>query len=1773
MLAREIFHKGRKATSSKVSNVLLDLAEYAQRFFPPRDADEMLRTVLPRMDGSDLNSVIATQALLVHFLPLDAPQSWLPAMFRLWETFKSSLFDDQMLDHLARLAEHQLAHGDGAVRDDGKPVLWHETGIFSDVQFALIMTKCLRSAGLPVGANKAANATLMAQSANVRTGADALATSQTLRIKKPSDRLHSFAVILVYSMAPDAPALDAHGPSEAAGSAPAGSVRVAPQRTYLAGCKALDQLAKFVQATESYFHPSNWGVWQVQLASLVQHLTWEFARRCKEEERADCRTPASVRLTPAIKAEFVRTLRTVCLLSMFAKDPLTILAAQTSLKRMAYLQPELIVPAVLERAFTSLEALETTHRTTSVISALAALAHPLVSRSVYAPGAKSLVPLLHLCLPGIDLNDPTKTISTCMFVLAASLTARLGDYSESEEADADATPCAVDDESCTTRGEEDYALRLATADLGGWCSAFLQRVLHLVDMLPDEGKSGKIGEKNEEMLLHTLVATCDVFCSALSPPLFAQLLDELLAYVRTTVSASGVKVIGSLVGCFARADSAAVLARVVPLCTARIENELAHGASSTRTTSTSVPLEQDTALHWHISVLHGALMFAGRELLAYRAPLLDTCRRLADACRAERGYLLTARFVQRLLFSLVSLYPSEQRCVNADEWASPAFAAHAYRAWGRLYTLAEVRVEWHTPSDDEIAFALEVLDAVVAPALRALEAQLGEPARDAVWYNDFCRRLQLVRYAYTALAALYEPREAAGTPEGVYPSDLGDAAAAELPTAPALACGYAVRRGDARHARLVALEDAFAAVLERAAADVHASDAEDQIDAVKVLVRSLRTLLVQAGYAADELRGLAKSLAFFRTIGRTWPKQRAYPRVFWLRRAAVYHLSRVRLRRAFARRTARTDALVEPLLGLCTSNYVAIRKLAQGTLASVCAAYDGTRALCLAPLLRTLRPGEADDRVKGALYVLANKGFARTVARNARFTRPVLLALLHIDHAKPSVQKLVRSLLGDAVVHLPEPTERTAHGARAALDAAAAALEPVAARGTRTPHEALAAADAARSARAAHALAEHAALVDAVYAVATHPATHWAFALLALRVLRALLRRDVPPDARVAAYFAREAVSPNPIVRRHAQQALERVLYWVKMRTLADGAEGVLLETAAHPLKRVVAAPVPLPDAERAARVAAYAAPLTPDARLRDKAPAPGWLASGAVDTYYVPPPADAPAVVWEAASAPALDAVRGALGGAWWDAFVAHLAQEMERDYLSADTTTLIKALAQVLGADVLDAVVPAVERLVATRDRHAHRAAAELVGGVVRGAKHWPGAAHARLWRWLDAWLPRVLTECTPDSQPSWQMCVEYVYKQRDPRRARSLLAFVAEHAAASLAGVRSSPLEQAHAQQLLTGALRALQHKFAAWGAAEVRARCFAHFAHDYQEVRKALAEALVELEYAQAVPAFASVDAFLDASRGAAGSLLAHDEELGARCAQLSRELRAWRTERVPVAHGTSRYDRAAATGARWVALSLDDHRLGPMGTAVVALVPDLFAMYQLRDNAELAAAARAVLVQVVSYPFSAAQVPPLVRALLALVRDAHDSWHARLDALPLLQIVYFQKYVPVLTQPVLPPARHRARGVCAAPRAARRPPPRGARDGRDDARGPRALLAARPRACAAHALRGTGGRRDAPAARRARLRRARACAACGAPRGDRAGVRVPLRGACVDARTAPRHHRAAHRRPRADRHDGAQVRRRLPPHAPGHVGRGPAALRGPRAGAARLHARP
>ena len=96
--------------------------------------------------------------------------------------------------------------------------------------------------------------------------------------------------------------------------------------------------------------------------------------------------------------------------------------------------------------------------------------------------------------------------------------------------------------------------------------------------------------------------------SALDDKLFDGALEQIYEYVTTTARGNAVDAVGELVRNMSAANSDKVFARLFPVAKQRILAELKAGASSTRTTTTSIPLASDAALHWWQSILYGMLV-------------------------------------------------------------------------------------------------------------------------------------------------------------------------------------------------------------------------------------------------------------------------------------------------------------------------------------------------------------------------------------------------------------------------------------------------------------------------------------------------------------------------------------------------------------------------------------------------------------------------------------------------------------------------------------------------------------------------------------------------------------------------------------------------------------------------------------------------------------------------------------------------------------------------------------------------------------------------------------------------------------------------------------------------------------------------------------------------------------------------------------------------------------------------------------------------------------
>lgn len=219
------------------------------------------------------------------------------------------------------------------------------------------------------------------------------------------------------------------------------------------------------------------------LTISVSRLLSLFRCYTTVEKLPKCKTPQEYRLTTELNKRFVETVRGVTYQLMFSKDQRAVATNQKTLRYLAWIEPGLIIPGVLERAYPSLESLTESHRTTSVISALGALAVPMLNREHYPQGGKHLAPLLHLTVPGVDMNDPVKTWYTLLFVTSMVSTVPIRDLTEMGSAgfewggiDID----MLDSEGTVDLDLEDSSRKASTADFEEWLMKFLRRVILMV---------------------------------------------------------------------------------------------------------------------------------------------------------------------------------------------------------------------------------------------------------------------------------------------------------------------------------------------------------------------------------------------------------------------------------------------------------------------------------------------------------------------------------------------------------------------------------------------------------------------------------------------------------------------------------------------------------------------------------------------------------------------------------------------------------------------------------------------------------------------------------------------------------------------------------------------------------------------------------------------------------------------------------------------------------------------------------------------------------------------------------------------------------------------------------------------------------------------------------------------------------------------------------------------------------------------------------------------
>ena len=222
--------------------------------------------------------------------------------------------------------------------------------------------------------------------------------------------------------------------------------------------RAIRAVEALVDIVENYAHPSNAGRWTNTLAQFLTHAVKYFRKRVAAADAAEARgddgsmrkerrvsQPASV-----ARARFADAMRRLVDKGMYNKLASLRFAAASSARDLAYIEPASILPLVMSRFAQAVDHGTATHQLTSALAVLTFALRPMLSaprETFFSEGfADAGVPdvgqflafVLETTLPGIDANDPSKTLSVIrLYVAVVSNLAVLADPGDPANAAAD----------------------------------------------------------------------------------------------------------------------------------------------------------------------------------------------------------------------------------------------------------------------------------------------------------------------------------------------------------------------------------------------------------------------------------------------------------------------------------------------------------------------------------------------------------------------------------------------------------------------------------------------------------------------------------------------------------------------------------------------------------------------------------------------------------------------------------------------------------------------------------------------------------------------------------------------------------------------------------------------------------------------------------------------------------------------------------------------------------------------------------------------------------------------------------------------------------------------------------------------------------------------------------------------------------------------------------------------------------------------------------------
>ncbi|KAF5303620.1 hypothetical protein FQA39_LY09867 [Lamprigera yunnana] len=1150
-------------------------------------------------------------------------------------------------------------------------------------------------------------------------------------------------------------------------------IDVAAMATWIVCCLggnsdvAFFHLEKFMQTLESYYHPANCGKWSQKLRELLRKLSYNFVQRvyCErfKEPTWEIQFPDHCRLTDADIERFVKIMKPCVEQAMFSGYGGQEVAF--AMQYLAALRPDIIVPIVLDKLYNSMDSLTEPHKLTSSMICTMSVArqvHFLLlfstlicnyrfmaygAKSNYPEGPTHVFPLLTSLLPGIDPNDIMKCLMTFNLISHFSNLAPLVNSSEASK--------------YYNLTEEEHAICEASAGLEDFVLQFFDRIcawvesnsLEFVRLEQSDNDNKSRLESISETVLFSVITALLYQCSS---EIYTAALKKVHNFATNRileVKVSG-KLVAILCACFAKTNSKETLKLFVPDLCSTIERLLGDNDDIVKEEQINDELLYNLLLLSEILDGHSELVNYIERIIK----ILDRTLHMAST----QGSRLAAHVLNLLMTSLSFSQPLEYRSCSKS-YDVPITEFLTIREWGEAGNIKNLNISWYVPGETELECIKMLLYKYLLPELEILDKySLGEVVLERKQLNSHLRIVSAILACQSVLPLWKEP--AIQLMDSVL-----DPWAFEL----TIGVTQTINMPDGRNVRKV-IADTIHNV-QKKILEIDEGDTKSIHNIVYIY-----DILIFNKFRGTDFESHWKNFHLVKTVLEDKLHQnKSHLRYTLIDRTMLQHEFRNESRTCTF--TATCKQIIEDLFELSVSHYSEVRITAQKKLFALFMTFPHGYITVIPKIkdILQLDPTEHHEKFKGCLYVLLGgktspimtkhhwdiiRELWPLVVRSKISEKPSIVnlmsALTEVIHSFPTISiksEMPDNCLTAAYALANNDPQISLESFQSYIDAGPKMLEEENRKKILCYNE----------------------TIDSLLNACLYDNLHWRYYSMALFFIKCLVHPDVKYNTKVIKFFMGALINDSLQVRKIAMRVLLYILIQNKQKYKKITIDPFTFSGVSKHKKII-------PGIRSDNQWLLYNSNTAPN--NSEEWNKPRFLHRRDLGYYAWPTKLEIYASFEEQPHflkrinnlSEEEKEILNFFNESNVENLIKYLSMEEKKgkDHFGGFRFLVFSNLFKMFEDHLLHLFVPHLERLAKDSQEQNQRCAAEIIGGIIRGSKHWGFENVQKMWSILLPIIKKVFANMSVETIGDWGLCFTTALDSRDPNRYHWLLEFLMDN-----------------------------------------------------------------------------------------------------------------------------------------------------------------------------------------------------------------------------------------------------------------------------------------------------------------------------------------------------------------------------------------------------------